>query len=256
MRHQLADEGAAAAADVQVLNETGILVEAPDGRGGWRLVKHYYPREHEAECTLDSLGRGSLRLIFVGRHALNYIGRMTDIGAAPEPQDLTLAAARHSRLGSVASALGAGGTTTSLSPGDTLDLEFAAGAVPEGKVRTYFLLSTGVYTDASSARAPQVAQEQALPTRFALAQNKPNPFATTTTIDFELPSFTQVRLEVFDLQGRLVRVLADRGYEPGYHSAEWDRRDQSGSSVGAGVYLYRLRAGAFVEQRKMVLLAR
>jgi Tol biopolymer transport system component len=256
MRHQLANEGAAAAADVQVLNETGILVEAPDGRGGWRLVKHYYPREHAAECTLDSLGRGPLRLIFVGRHALSYIGRMTDITAAPEPQSLSLTAARHSRLGSVAAALGAGGTTTSLSPGDTLDLEFAAGAVPEDKVRTYFLLSTGVYTDASSARAPQVAQEQALPTRFALAQNKPNPFATTTTIDFALPSSAQVRLEVFDLQGRLVRVLADRRYEPGYHAAEWDRRDQSGSSVGAGIYLYRLRAGAFVEQRKMVLLAR
>jgi hypothetical protein len=50
-------------------------------------------------------------------------------------------------------------------------------------------------------------------------------------------------------------VLVDRTYEPGYHAAEWDRRDQTGSSVGAGVYLYRLRAGSFVEQRKMVLLA-
>lgn len=255
VRHQLANEGTAAPTDVQVLNETGILIDAPDGRGGWRLVRRYYPREREAECTLDSLGQGSLRLIFIGRHALSYIGRLTDLAAAPDPQVLAMTGARHSRLGAVSSALEAGGTTTTLAPGDTLNLEFAAGAVPQGKVRSYFLLSTGVYTDASSARAPQVAQEQALPAQFALAQNKPNPFARTTTIRFALPVACQVKLEIFDLQGRLVRVLANRTYEPGYHAAEWDRRDQTGSSFGAGVFLYRLRAGSFVEQRKMVLLA-
>jgi hypothetical protein len=128
--------------------------------------------------------------------------------------------------------------------------------VPAGKVRSYFLLSTGVYTAASSARTQQAPREQALPTRFALAQNQPNPFARTTTIRFELPSAVPVKLEVFDLQGRRVRVLTDRTLEPGYHSVEWDRRDGSGSMAPAGVYLYRLTAGTFVEQKKMVLLAR
>jgi hypothetical protein len=149
-----------------------------------------------------------------------------------------------------------GGATTTLAPGDTIALEFAASAVPQGKTRSYFLLSTGVYTAASSVRAQQAPEEQALPTRFALAQNQPNPFARTTTIRFELPVAVPVKLEVFDLQGRRVQILAERRFEPGYHSVEWDRRDASGSLAPAGVYLYRLTAGSFVEQKKMVLLAR
>jgi hypothetical protein len=241
--------------DAQVLNGTGIQIEAPDGQGGWRAVQRWYPREHQAECTLDSLGQGTLRLVFVGRHALSFVGRLTNVTPAPTPQSLTLTAARHSRLGAVTSAVaGLGGATTTLAPGDTINLEFAASAVPEGKVRSYFLLSTGVYATASNVRAQQSPQEQALPTRFALAQNQPNPFARTTTIRFELPIAMPVRLEVFDLQGRRVRMLADRSFPPGYHAVEWDRRGASGSIVAAGVYLYRLTAGSFIEQKKMVLL--
>jgi hypothetical protein len=59
---------------------------------------------------------------------------------------------------------------------------------------------------------------------------------------------------VFDLWGRLVRRLADARYEPGRWSAAWDRRDTEGRSVAAGVYLYRMLAGSFHGQRKMVLL--
>ena len=59
----------------------------------------------------------------------------------------------------------------------------------------------------------QAAATRALPTSFALHQNQPNPFSARTTIRFELPLGAMVRLEVFDLKGRRLRVLADR-YTP------------------------------------------
>ena len=60
----------------------------------------------------------------------------------------------------------------------------------------------------------------------------------------------------FDAQGRLVRTLANRTYPAGFHDVEWDRRSEGGHQLGAGVYLYRIQAGTFRDQKKLVLLAR
>ena len=66
-------------------------------------------------------------------------------------------------------------------------------------------------------------------------------------------SQTDVRLEVFDAQGRLVRAFRSR--EPaGRRRLEWDLADSRGQLVPAGVYTYRMRAGAFEARRKMVVL--
>jgi flagellar hook assembly protein FlgD len=93
-----------------------------------------------------------------------------------------------------------------------------------------------------------------VPVVFALMQNQPNPFDRTTKFRFDLPQRTRVRLEIFDLQGRRVRVMANAAYEAGRWSVDWDRRDAAGSLMLAGIYLYRLEAGPFRSQRKMVLL--
>jgi flagellar hook assembly protein FlgD len=92
--------------------------------------------------------------------------------------------------------------------------------------------------------------------RDRLGQNQPNPFSSRTLIRFALPIATSVRLEVFDPAGRRLRTLALGPFAAGYHSIEWDHRDASGNPVRPGVYLYRLIAGSFQDQKKMVLLAR
>lgn len=140
---------------------------------------------------------------------------------------------------------------TSLDPGDTVTVAFGWVPVPAGKIRDLFLLSRGVYTSNLPARWPPAQQA---PTRFALHQNRPNPFTATTSIRFDLPIASRVRLEVFDAQGRRVRTLADGFFPAGYQSVGWDRRNVDGDSVRPGVYLYRLWAGDFRAQKKMVLL--
>jgi predicted acyl esterase len=87
------------------------------------------------------------------------------------------------------------------------------------------------------------------PEGFILHQNYPNPFNPVTSIRYQVPGVTSVRIAVYDLLGREVSVLLDGRQDAGSYTAEFD-----GSGLASGVYLYRLQAGDFVQTRRMVLL--
>ncbi|NQU28741.1 MAG: T9SS type A sorting domain-containing protein [Candidatus Marinimicrobia bacterium] len=93
-----------------------------------------------------------------------------------------------------------------------------------------------------------------VPTEFALHQNYPNPFNPNTVIRYDIPAAAYVTITITDLLGREVRQLAAGKLEPGWKSVTWDATDATGKPVGAGVYLYRLTAGSFVQTNKMILL--
>ena len=88
-----------------------------------------------------------------------------------------------------------------------------------------------------------------LPQQISLSQNYPNPFNPTTVISYELPVASQIRLEVFDMLGRRVAVLADGQVEAGQHQATFDA-----SQLSSGVYLYRLTAGQTTLTNRMTLI--
>lgn len=93
------------------------------------------------------------------------------------------------------------------------------------------------------------------PAGFALLQNTPNPFNPLTSIPFEVPDGGgRIRLEIFDLVGRLVVTLVDAALPSGPHAVEWTGRDAAGRRLGSGVYLYRLTAPGFMETREMLLV--
>jgi hypothetical protein len=93
-----------------------------------------------------------------------------------------------------------------------------------------------------------------LPESFVLYQNTPNPFNPATTIRFDLPEATRVRLSVYNVKGELVATLMNRHMNEGRKEVSWMARDDGGRSVSSGIYFYRLVAGEFVQTRKMVLL--
>ena len=93
-----------------------------------------------------------------------------------------------------------------------------------------------------------------VPDSYGLLPNRPNPFNPTTTISYDLPRATNVRLVVYDVQGREVRELVNATQPPGRHDFVWDGRNASSEPVASGVYFYRLMAGEFVQTKKMVLL--
>jgi len=93
-----------------------------------------------------------------------------------------------------------------------------------------------------------------LPVGFSLYQNYPNPFNPVTTIRYGIPERTRVEIIIFDLLGRQIRSFIDPNENPGFHFVSWDGKDDRGQTVGAGVYLYRIRTDRYTAVRKMVLL--
>ncbi len=76
--------------------------------------------------------------------------------------------------------------------------------------------------------------------RVVTISNYPNPFNPVTTPAFYVPDEGRVRLDVFDLRGRLVRQLVDRHMSEGDHEVQWDGADGQGAMVGSGVYFARV----------------
>ena len=94
----------------------------------------------------------------------------------------------------------------------------------------------------------------ALPERFELGANYPNPFNPSTMIPYQLPAAMHVRLEVFNILGQRVATLVDGERPAGFHTASWDATDAAGEAMGAGVYLYRLSGDGVQATRSMLLI--
>ena len=93
-----------------------------------------------------------------------------------------------------------------------------------------------------------------LPAEYTLDQNYPNPFNPVTTIRFGLPEASEVRLNIYNTRGQLVRTLANGSFEAGYHTIRWDAANQTGAKVSSGIYFYQLIAKDYYKVKKMILL--
>jgi hypothetical protein len=107
----------------------------------------------------------------------------------------------------------------------------------------------------------RIGASQPLPKQFALDQNYPNPFNPATTIRYRLPVASNVRLEIYDILGQLVKSLVSGPAQPGVKEVEWNSANDAGSQVASGIYFYRLEAVPFnsalpvyTSVRKMILL--
>jgi hypothetical protein len=96
-----------------------------------------------------------------------------------------------------------------------------------------------------------------LPKAFALAQNHPNPFNPSTTINYQIPDgagSVQFTLNVYDIRGKLVRTLDEGIKGPGAYSVFWDGTDNYGRKISSGVYFYRFISSEYSATRKMIML--
>jgi hypothetical protein len=100
-----------------------------------------------------------------------------------------------------------------------------------------------------------VAEEYQHAAGYTLQQNNPNPFNPVTIIRYDLAGSRRVTLHIYDVSGRLVRILRNAiDEETGRHEATWRGRDDSGRAVASGTYFYRLTAGDYVETKQMTLI--
>ena len=92
-----------------------------------------------------------------------------------------------------------------------------------------------------------------LPQELTL-KNYPNPFNSSTTIQYILPYEGKVNLIIFNLQGQIMRTLVEEKKGPGIYTVLWDGRDNQGKEVSTGVYFYQLKTPEKALSKKMLLL--
>ena len=103
--------------------------------------------------------------------------------------------------------------------------------------------------------------KSSIPDKYSLSQNSPNPFNPETKIEFGLPKPGLVTINIYDINGHLVRNLMTERKSAGYHSVIWDGRNRSGITVASGMYFYFFKAGnagkngaGLIQTRKMILM--
>jgi len=96
--------------------------------------------------------------------------------------------------------------------------------------------------------------EYILPSDFILYQNYPNPFNPTTTIKYELPILSVVKVQIINILGQTVNTLVDKTQAKGTHKISWDGSDSQGKQVASGLYFYSIQTENFVKTKKMLLI--
>jgi CubicO group peptidase (beta-lactamase class C family) len=107
---------------------------------------------------------------------------------------------------------------------------------------SYELMSYGIITDIEK-------EITNFPKNIFLSQNYPNPFNPSTTIEFALPRYENVKIEVYNTLGQRVEILLNQHMRTGHHEVEFNAQNLS-----SGIYFYRIEAGEFQDVKKMVLL--
>jgi hypothetical protein len=140
-------------------------------------------------------------------------------------------------------------------------------SIPDNHIYWYAVTAayTGSYGDAESMDSEKaygstdnvtgVEDESAMvPKEFFLSQNYPNPFNPYTTLSYGLPTYSEVRIDIFNVLGQRVVTLVDEYQTAGFKSVIWDGNDASGSNVSSGIYFYTIKAGDYRESKKMLLI--
>jgi zinc metalloprotease ZmpB len=194
--------------------------------------------------------------------------------AGPYPVVATCTSA--SGIASVEVRYGTNGQTTGTAPMlPTGNPDEYAGAIPDlgtGVSVNYFIVAENNATPIHNKRthprpAPfggqhvfqvsgstGIAGPAAVPGRFVLAGNAPNPFHPQTTLTYSLATPGPAELKIYDARGQLVRVLVRGTEAPIVHHVVWDGRDDRGLDLPSGVYLARLTAGGRTAEQKLVLM--
>jgi len=109
----------------------------------------------------------------------------------------------------------------------------------------------------SGGEAASSSPEISIPEHTDIAQligNYPNPFNPNTKISFDLVEDAEVRLQIYNTKGQLVRTLIRSTLEAGYHSAIWNGTDDKNKAVASGLYFYKMQTGSYTSTGKCLLL--
>jgi len=136
------------------------------------------------------------------------------------------------------------------------DIPFIETALTLENVTAIDHMGTSINFDVVNATitAVEEAASKIIPQTFELQQNYPNPFNPNTEIRFALPRPEYVYLSIYNLVGQELRTLVSEYKDAGRYQVTWDAKDNNGSLLTTGVYVYQLRAGDFIGTKKLLLV--
>ncbi len=236
---------------------SGFLVQARGADGAWQTLTRGVPHDRFTDFAADSVADSLVRIVLLTSLDIASVRR---VAPAAQPAAWIMPALRalhHSTLGDFGAGALSPASGLALGSHDTLLVDFerpAADAVA-GYRRNWALELTGRSVEAGdplgSTRAVPVS---ATPTRFVLEQNHPNPFSGGTALRFGLPRAARVDVQLYDLLGRRVAMIAHGSFEAGWHAVSWGGITAQGAHVAPGVYLCRMKADRFSDVRKWIVV--
>lgn len=117
-------------------------------------------------------------------------------------------------------------------------------------LKSYFVISAaGRYQDSGIKETKIINSKSALPVKYNLFDNLPNPFNPVTNIKFEIPINGIVKLTVFDITGREIKLLLDEFKIAGQYNVKFD-----GSNYSSGIYFYKMEINDYTETKRMILI--
>ena len=124
----------------------------------------------------------------------------------------------------------------------------------DGNVYLADFYSNGVYLYTADYSSVSDDPKSVVPSGYVLKQNYPNPFNPDTKIEFTIPASEHVSVNVYNLEGRLVKTLIDQEMRSGQHVVRWDGTNQVGTKVATGMYIYQLKTNSTVLHRRMTFV--
>jgi len=100
----------------------------------------------------------------------------------------------------------------------------------------------------------EVVSAKEIPGNFYLYQNYPNPFNLKTTIEYQVPEACKVAIHIYNIHSNRIASVVNGFYKAGNYRIDWDGRTSSGDIVPSGIYIYRMKAGAFISVKEMLVL--
>jgi hypothetical protein len=237
----------------------GMVVEQLLPDSTWMVLATLHPRREFDRVAVPTHGGSLVRVRVLRGYELRSIGKLVGVEVV-QPALLDLIGAAHSRLGPVGPAVrDTGGVSTVVLRGDTLSFNFAPTRLASGKTRSLFLAARGSYAQApdETVDEPTAKIASSAPLlQFALGAAYPNPSDGSVTIRYTLARQVPTLLRIYNAVGREVRTLVKEEQVSGQQEALWDGRDNGGRRVSSGVYFYRLQAGRWHSERKLIVLQR
>jgi len=140
-----------------------------------------------------------------------------------------------------------------LSPFDSTEIAIAV-AIGKDISEINYYINRAVQRFNGTTAIDDADGEDNLPNAFRLDQNYPNPFNPSTTISFSIERTAEVQLDIINGLGQKIVTVYNGVANPGENKVVWNGTDRNGNPAASGVYFYRLKTGARVETRKMMLL--